>query len=55
MRKRATENNMEKTSGKRNEKDWFAGGGFRESKKVEKECENDWLFGLWGESGHLRT
>ena len=22
---------------------------------VEKECENDWLFGLWGESGHLQT
>ena len=46
---------MERTSGKRNEKDWFAGGGFRELKKVEKECENDWLFGLWGESSHLQT
>ena len=37
---------MKRTSGKRNQKDWFAGGGFRESKKVEKEYENDGLFGL---------
>ena len=47
--------NEERTSRKRNEKNWFAGREFKKSKKVKKECENDRLFGLWGEPGHLRT
>ena len=55
MRKGATKSNMERTSGKRNEKDRFAGRRCTESRKVEKECKDDWLFAMWGESGHLWT
>ena len=36
---------MERTSGKRNDKDWFSGGRLTEWKKVE--CKKDWLFVVW--------